>query len=166
MKNIEGQIYNLNNQYLSKEEKQEVELWFQLPSEFTSISFYIMAILWVVYGFSWIYIVIIPLSFNIVIAIFNWFFYNKRLTYILYLTFLHSVVGYIFGFGTAIFLFINHSYVLMVISLLFPFGIPSLIEPSILLIYPILSRKYGVHPKYAFFKRIYGYTFPFEGKNG
>ncbi|MDP2990818.1 MAG: hypothetical protein Q8O57_09680 [Kiritimatiellota bacterium] len=38
----------------------------------------------------------------------------------------------------------------------------SLVFEPHMLIYSILSHKYGMHPKYAFFKRIYGYEFPFE----
>ena len=164
MQNIEGQTYSLNNKYLSEKEKEEVELWFQLPGSIMIISFFITSVLFVIYNFPWFYVFVIPLALNIISAILNWYFYNKKINYLFYFTILHSWVIYLLGFGSAIFLFYKHSYILAILSLIAPFGILSFLEPSTFL-HLILAYKKHVHPKYVFFKRIYGRTFPFEEKS-
>jgi len=160
----EANVYALDNPYLNKDEKLEVEMWYQLPGDVMIHTFFVIAILSVFYGFSWKYIIGIPIVVNIVVGIINLFFYNKRVVYSLYLTVLHSWVLYLAGFGTAAFLFFKGSYILAIIALLAPFGIFAFAEPH-LFFYSILARKYQMHPKYAFFKREYNYTFPFEEKN-
>lgn len=158
----EANIYLLNNNYLNPAEKQEVELWSQLPGNIMLYAFVIVAIYSVYNSLSWGKIIGIPLVVNIVSGILNWYFYNKRLTYNLYLTVFHSWTLYLVGIGAAIFLFFKGAITLAIISLLAPFGLLAFAEPHIFL-YSILAKKYKMHPKFAFFKREYGYTFPFEG---
>ncbi|MBI2674697.1 MAG: hypothetical protein HYX22_03110 [Candidatus Yanofskybacteria bacterium] len=155
-------VYSLNNSYLTAEEKQEVELWFQLPGNVMLYAFVITAI-WsvVVVPLSWNLIIGIPLGVNVAIGLLNWYFYKKNLVYILYLTVLHSWTLYLVGFGTAVFLFFKGVIVLATISLVAPFGLLAIVEPSIYF-YSILAKKYRMHPKFAFFKKEYKHTFPFE----
>jgi len=157
----EANVYALGNTYLDKNEKLEVEMWYQFPGNVMIYTFFVIAILSVFYQLSWGYIIGIPIAVNLAVGIINWFFYNKRIIYSLYLTLLHSWVLYLAGFGTAAFLFFKSSYILAIIALLAPFGIFAFTEPH-LLFYSILARKYRMHPKYAFFKRKYNHTFPFE----
>jgi len=157
----EANVYALDNPYLNREEKQEVEMWYQLPGNVMILTFFIVAILSVFYHFSWKLVIGIPIGINILIGIINWFFYKKRLVYSLYLTVLHSWILYLAGFSTAVFLFFKGSYIFAIIVLLAPFGIFAFAEPH-LFFYSILARKYRIHPKYAFFKKEYNYTFPFE----
>lgn len=157
----EANVYALDNPYLNKEEKLEVEMWYQLPGNIMIYTFFLVAISSVFSPLSWEYIIGIPIGANVIIGVMNWFFYNKRIIYALYLTVLHSWISYLAGFGTAAFLFLNGSYILAIISLLAPFGIFAFAEPH-LLFYGMFARKYKMHPKYAFFKKIYNHTFPFE----
>lgn len=159
--NTEANVYSLDNPYLNKEEKLEVEMWYQLPGNIMIYTFFLVAISSVFSPLSWEYIIGIPIGANVIIGVMNWFFYNERIIYTLYLTVLHSWISYLAGFGTAAFLFLNGSYILAIISLLAPFGIFAFAEPH-LLFYGILARKYRMHPKYVFFKKKYNYTFPFE----
>ena len=157
-------IYTLGNIYLSQKDKTEVELWFQLPGNVMFYAFVITAI-WsvVVEPLPWIKIIGIPLVVNVIVGLLNWYFYNKNLVYKLYLIFLHSWILYLVGFGAAAFLFFKGAIALAIISLALvaPFGLLAFAEPH-LFFYSILAKKYRMHPKYAFFKRFYGYEFPFE----
>lgn len=159
----EANVYSLNNPYLTPDEKQEVEMWYQLPGNVMALTFFITAILSVFYSFSWKFVIGIPISINVLIGIINWFFYKKQLVYSLYLTVLHSWILYLAGFGTSAFLFFKGSYIFAIIALLAPFGIFAFAELH-LFFYSVFARKYRMHPKYVFFKREYNYTFPFEEK--
>jgi len=158
----EANVYSLNNSYLTAEEKQEVELWFQLPGNVMLYAFVITAI-WsvVVAPLSWSLIIGIPLGVNVIVGLLNWYFYKKNLVYKLYLTFLYSWILYLVSFGAAAFLFFKGAIVLAIISLVAPFGLLAIVEPSIYF-YSILAKKHRMHPKFAFFKKEYGHTFPFE----
>lgn len=102
----EATVYTLGNTYLSQEKKTEVEFWFQLPGNVMLYSFVIVAIWSVVVGpLPWSKIIGIPLAVNVIVGLLNWHFYNKNFVYKLYLTFLHSWILYLVGFGAAAFLF-------------------------------------------------------------
>ena len=124
-------------------------------------AFAITAIYSIFNPLPWKEIIGIPLVVNIIVGIWNWYFYKKNFVYKLYLTILHSWVLYLVGIGAAIFLFFKGAIILAIISLIAPFGLLALVEPSIYL-YSILAQKYHMHPKFAFFKKEYGHTFPFE----
>ncbi|MDP3043467.1 MAG: hypothetical protein Q8N21_03620 [bacterium] len=157
----EANVYSLNNTYLNSAEKQEVELWFQLPGNIMFYTFIIVAIYSIYNPLAWSKIISTPIVVNIIIGILNWYYYNKKLTYNLYLTILHGWVLYLVGIGSAIFLFFQGAIILGIISLVYPFGLLSFAELH-MIVYSILSKKYGMHPKFAFFKKEYGYKFPFE----
>lgn len=157
----EANTYLLDNPYLDRDEKLEVEMWYQLPGGVMIHTFYIACILSILYGLAWTYVIGIPVGVNAGIAIINWFFYKKRLVYALYVSVLHSWVLYLAGFATAAFLLLKGSYLLAAIALLAPLGIFAFAEPHLYL-YSLLSVKYRMNAKYAFFKREYGHVFPFE----
>lgn len=162
IKRSEAIVYSLNNLYLNSTEKREVEMWYQLPGNVLLYTLLITAVWSVVWGsFEWSRVILIPLMVNVIVGLLNWYYYNKNLVYKLYLTIFHSWVVYAVCFGVAIFFFHKGIFVLAVISLVAPFGLLSLIEPSIIL-YALLAQKYKMNPKYAFFKKEYGRTFPFE----
>lgn len=157
----DANVYSLNNTYLSPAEKQEVELWFQLPGNVMLYAFIITAVYSIYYPLSWSKIIGISLVVNIIIGILNWYFYNKKFIYNLYLTILHSWILYLVGIGAAIFLFFKGEIILAIISLVAPFGLLAFAEPH-LFFYSLLAKKYKMHPKFAFFKKEYGHKFPFE----
>ena len=102
-----AKVYSLNNFYLDPNEKQEVELWFQLPGNMMLYAFVITAIYSIYNPLPWTEIIGIPLVANVLAGIWNWYFYSKKFVYNLYLTLLHSWVLYVVGIGAAIFLFFN-----------------------------------------------------------
>jgi hypothetical protein len=158
----EATVYTLENTYLSKEEKTEVELWFQLPGNMMVYSYLIVVTWFAAYGqLNWSIIIGIPVVVNIIVGLLNWHFNNKIFVFKLYITILHSWILHLVSFGVAAFLFYKGLILLAIISLVAPFGLLAFVEPH-LLFYSILAKKYRMHPKYAFFKRFYRYEFPFE----
>lgn len=124
-------------------------------------AFVITAIYSIYNSLTWSEIIGIPLVANILVGIWNWYFYSKKFVYNLYLILLHSWILYVVGIGVALFLFFNGAIILGIISLVVPFGLLTFVEPYLYL-YSILAQKYRMHPKYAFFKKEYGHEFPFE----
>ena len=156
-----AKVYALNNFYLTPTEKEEVEMWYQLPGNIMLITFVATAIYSIYNPLPWSEIIGIPLVANVLAGIWNWYFYNKKIVRGLYFTILHGWVSYVIGIGAAIFLFTQGAIVLAIISLVMPFGLLAFVEPH-LYFYSILAQKYRMHPKYAFFKKEYGHEFPFE----
>jgi len=135
---------------------------FQLPGNATVHVFAALAIYSLYVPLPWSTIIGSYLLANLTVGIWNWYFYNKRLVYVLYLTALHSVVVHLVGIGAAIYLFINGAIILGIISLVGPFGVLALVEPTTYLYNSLAKSEYGMHPKYAFFKKQYDHRFPFE----
>jgi len=160
-KNTEANVYNLNNSYLTSDEKIDVESWFQLPGNVMTYIFYIVAI-WSTYeSLSWLWIIGIPIILNIIIGIFNWYLYNRKIIRILGLTLFHPYVVGFLGIIAGIFLFLKSQILLAVVSVFAGIFSFFFLEVHILL-YSLLAGKYHMHPKYVFFKRFYGRKFPFE----
>jgi hypothetical protein len=157
----EALIYSLNNSYLTLSQKTEVEMWYQLPGYVMIWIFIIMAITSVYIPLTWFVIVGVSLTVNFLVGIINWYFYNKKLIFFLYLSVLHRFVIYLICFSTAGFLIYHGALVLAIVPLLAPFGLLSIVEPHIY-IYSFIGQKQRLHPKYLFFKKRYGMTFSFE----
>jgi len=158
----EANVYSLDNNYLSQDQKLEVELWYQLPGNVMFLSFILVAIWSVLIGpLSWSMIIGIPFAVNVTVGLLNWQFYNKSFLFKLYRTALHSWTLYLVGFSAAAFLFYKGAIVLAIISLVAPLGLLAFVEPH-LFFYPMLTKQYRMHPKYAFFKKFYEVEFPFE----
>ena len=158
MVGVNPDYYSLHNTFLSNQQKQEVEMWFQLPGYVMSYVFCLTAMLQSYYDFHWLYIIIISVVVNLIIGFLNWYLYSYTLTNLLYVSFFRTIPLLIVGILTAILLIIKSSYALAILSLLSPFNPfpPHIIE------YAILSRKYKMHPKYAFFKKFHNFHFIFE----
>ena len=157
----EANIYSLNNEYLNEENKLEVEMWFQLPGNVLLFVFWSMSIIYIYEPFHWLYFLLIPMSVDLFIGIICWLIYPKKLILILYLSVFHSIVLTIIAVAVFIFLLINGYYLLSILVLVARIGFIATLEPHLLL-YTILSKKYKMHAKYAFFKKHYNFMFPFE----
>jgi len=158
---VDANVYSLNNEYLTQSEKLEVEMWYQFPLHVMHYTLIVAAYL---FHFNYLplteFIVSVLLA-DLLAGIFNWYFYIKKLIYLLSLTIFHTVFIYLAGIGSAVYFFLNGAIILGIVSLLPLFGFLALFAPSTFL-YNFLSIKYRMHPKYAFFKKEYEYTFPFE----
>jgi predicted outer membrane lipoprotein len=157
----EATVYSLGNTYLSQEEKIEVELWFQFPGNISLVTMLTCLVYSSYLPLSWSWIIGIPLIANCLFGIINWFAYSKKLLRGIYLSIFHSFVLWILTFVAIVLLVINGAYLKALLAFFLKLFLIVFFEPH-MLIYSFLSRKYGMHPKYAFFKRFYGYEFPFE----
>ncbi len=153
--------YTLGNTYLSQAEKTEVEFWFQFPGNSGLITILICLVYSAYSPLSWYWIVGIPLIVNCFFGIINWFAYSKKFLLWVYLSIFHNFVLWVLTFIAIILLIINGAYVKALLAFFLKLFLVALMEPH-MFIYSFLSRKYQMHPKYAFFKRLYAYEFPFE----
>jgi len=156
--------YDLDNPYLTKSEKLEVELWSQFPGNAMEFAF-LWCALWSAFRpLGWAALIGVPLVVQLLVAVVNWYLYNKQAMWIMYLALLHKWWLWALGTAAIVALILHGQYLLAGVILLVRLGASIVAEMPFMALYWILSRKTGMHPKYAFFKRFYGRTFPFEEK--
>lgn len=157
----EATVYSLNNKYVNNEDKQKMEMWFQLPGNIMNITFWIMVVMYIKEPFHWSYFFIIPIIIDVIIGLINWKVYFEKLLDVLYFTILHSIILTVIAILISIYSFYNGYILLGILILLSRFGIFTFLEFH-MIIYSGLSRRFKMHPKYVFLKKFYGYEFPFE----
>lgn len=154
-------IYLLNNDYLTDEEKLEVELWFQFPDTIMFISLCICMTYSIHSQVQVKYIIVIPLILDFLAGVFTWFFKLKRFIKIFFLTIGHNFLLWAMALFSGVLLIINGFYLFAFIAIVSRLGLLIFISPS-LFFRKILSIKYKMNAKYAYFKRFYDFSFPFE----
>lgn len=157
----EANVYSLNNRYLSEGEKLETEIWYQSPGDFMLYTFAGLSLLSVWRSVHWSVLIGVPVIVNLLVGLMNWFIYPRRLLWGLYLTVFHNLVQWIVLLSVAGYLLYEGHYWLAAVVFLWKVGILSIFELHMIM-FAFLSRPYGMHPKYAFYKRQYGRSYPFE----
>jgi hypothetical protein len=157
----EAKVYSLDNPYLHQGEKLEVEMWFQLPGNCLTYAFLFVALWSIRQPVSWLALIGIPIGVNIVTGLVNWYLYKRALVFGLYLTIFHSWALWLVTLATASVLAYNGLYLLAGLAVLGQAVLFPVLEVHMLL-YAFLAQRYGMHAKYAFFKKYYGHSFPFE----
>lgn len=157
----EATVYTLGNTYLSQEQKMEVEHWFQFPGNIGLVTMLACLVYSVYSPLSWYWIIGIPLIANCLFGIANWLVYSRKFLKGVYLSIFHNFVLWMLTIIAIILLVINGAYIKALLAFFLKLFLIAFFEPH-MLIYSFLSRKYQMHPKYAFFRRIYGHEFPFE----
>jgi hypothetical protein len=157
----EASVYSLDNPYLEQREKLEVEMWFQLPGNCLTYAFLAVAVWSIRQPMSWWSLIGIPIGVNLAAGLVNWYVYSRGPVFRLYLTVFHNWVRWLATLATAGALVYNGLYLLAALAVLGHAVLFPVIEAHMLL-YAVLAKKYRMHPKYAFFKRQYGRSFPFE----
>ena len=158
---VDAQFYSINNPYLNLSQKVEVMCWYCLPGNFMRYTFMGLAIYSVFHPLWWGLFLIAPVLVNIVISILNWHFYYRPISLFLGYTVFYTFIDLAITVAVSVFLWNHGRWLLGIISLLGSFGIFVFLELHILL-YGRWSRRYQMNPQYAFFKRFYNMTFPFE----
>ena len=136
-------------------------MWYQLPGQCLTLAFIVTALWSVREPMSWWQLMGIPIAANLAAGLINWFAYSRALNLGLFLTVFHSGVMWVLTLAAVAVLIYNGSYLLAVVALLGNAFLFTILEFHMFL-YSSLSLKYGMHPKYAFFKRHDGRSFPFE----
>jgi len=157
----QANTYILNNTFLTRTEKLEVELWFQFPSTILFITFCSCVLYHIFFPLSLIVIIGLPLIVDYNLGVINWHFKLKRILNIFFLTIGHKYVLWVITLITIATLIYNGYYIYSIIVLIGKLGLFTFISPS-LWTYTLWARKYKMHTKYAYFKRWYGNEFPFE----
>lgn len=157
----EANTYLLNNSYLTKAQKMEVELWFQFPMIASYSIFCVCLICHSFYSLSYKLIIGLPLAIDLLLGTVNWYSYSARLNKVFFLSLGHNFIQWLISLSTIGILIYHEYYLWAVVVLIGKLGLLTLFSPSIFL-YQRFARKYKMHTKYAFFKKYYYVTFPFE----
>jgi|SRR3989338_8332915 len=156
----EATYYRLDNSYLSQDEKVSVETWYQLPGNVMEYAFWAIAILSIYRPISLTFFIGAVLAINLIAGLLNWYFYNKSFVRFLGLSIFHPYVTGVVGIGVAVFLYFHDALLLAAISAFV--GIFSFLFFELhFVLYSLLCRKSGLHPKYYFAKTHLGSQLPF-----
>jgi len=144
------------------DDKIAVEAWYQAPGDFMVYAFWVLLIYSLYNPMPWYWILGIPTIFSMVLALIFWNFYNRSFFNALKLTIFHNWTTGVLGVLIGV-LMVYHGYwvwaIVSVIVGIFGFTILD----WWIMVYTIMAKsQYNMHTKYAFFKKWYGCTFPFE----
>jgi hypothetical protein len=154
-------FYQLDNNYLTNEEKLIVELWYQFPIIIMYISLCICMLYSTVNFMSLTLIIVIPIVLNLIVGLINWYIDLSDIYIKFFHTIGHNFVLWLLTFATVGMLIFQGLYIYAALIFLSKIGLIAIFSPSIYM-YSILSRKYKMHPKWVFFKRFDFMDFPFE----
>ena len=154
--------YALDNPFTSQEEKLEIESWYQLPIEIASHTLLITSVLWAYsYTSGWIAYGSAALA-GVLVATLLWSLYARSWVVPLFIVVRLPVVGWMLHLGIAAWLAVEGHWgpAILIATNRLLLGIPAGVLASFT--NQLLSRRYGMHPKYAFLKHFYGKSYPFE----
>jgi hypothetical protein len=158
-----AKVYQLDNPYLIESEKIEVELWFQFPGNVLFVALCGTMIYSTFNQLSLKLVIGIPLLIELLVGVLNWRFYLKKTIKTCFFIFGNHIVQWGLTISTIAILTYHGHYWYSAIILAGKFGILIIISPC-MWTYTFLSSKYKMHAKWVFFKRFYGYEFPFENE--
>jgi hypothetical protein len=161
-KAAEATVYSLNNPYLNEQQKLQVEMWYQLPFELSTLAFLVSCVLYVLQDLSWLHLLAIPIGTDLISGIYLWFFYNRKVVLLAYATLANKMFQWIAVLAVVAFLVWTGEYLLAAAVVGVKIGFSLLFGAHMILFGVQAQQKYRMHPKYAFFKKYYGITFPFE----
>jgi hypothetical protein len=157
----EASVYSMNNNYLDPQEKTEVELWFQLPIHLARLAFLTCAVYSIYRPLPWFILVGVPIGVDLFAGAILWAVYHPKVVFAFYIVFAHNWTLWILTLVAAVWLALSHNYLLAAFVFLAKL-VFSVVFGWHMLLYSMLSHRYAMHPKYVFFKKFYGRTFPFE----
>jgi hypothetical protein len=160
----EASHYSLSNTYLFPSQKEEVEMWFQMPGKVMVLTFQMIAVYQATNGINWYVLLGFPVCLDAAVTLINWFLYKKKLIRLLYKSVLHQFVIYASGLLSCVYLIYKHHWIVGIVCLAGSV-VGFLILELDVVIHTLLARPYRMHPKYAFFKRNYNLIFPFDRGN-
>ena len=158
----QAQVYSLQNEFTDVSEKFEIECWYQLPTECAGYAFLAGAFMYASGVLAGWQLLGLTCSVDFVASLLCWFGYSRSWVIPVFLKLRSRLLSWSLHFIVAIWFFSHARYWLggFVLLSLFtghlPFGLPSMI------FYQTMTRRYGMHPKYAFLKHFYGKSYPFE----
>jgi hypothetical protein len=157
----EAMVYTLDNPYLTRAQKDEVERWFQLPGELMALSLLTCTVVAQFVPVRWFLILGVPVAVNLASGILNWWCYHPGVVRTLWGTLVHPLLMYGITLVAAVFLLYERAFLWAALVVAAKFGLAFFLEWHIAL-YSMLAVNHDIHFKYLFFKRYYGVQFPFE----
>ena len=158
-------VYSKINTYTTINEKVEIEAWYQLPIDLAGLAFDVSCLFWAHGDINGWYAYTISFAVGILTAVTVWFVYVKQVVFGLSILTNFPVVRWIIHIGFAAWLYFTEARIQAIfvavncLFLLMPVGFGAILANE------ILTKKYKMHPKYAFLKHIYGKTYPFESNS-
>ena len=151
----EASVYSMNNTYLTRIQKAQVEAIFQAPIGL--FGYVLLGHLAFVEPRSYIYAYLIAAFCNIAMAIPLWFAAHTALLTVGF--FFAGTASTVIDLGLAGYLGYQGAWLGVGLGIAAAFGLLSFVTPS-MWIYVILGH--GMHPKYRIAKKLFGIRFPFE----
>jgi len=154
--------YSMDNIHTTRDEKVEIEAWYQLPVDMSGIVFDLSCLFWVRGNITGWHVYAISSAAGILTAIAVWFVYVKKMVFALEMLLNFPVVRWLIHLVFAAWLCLTGAWIQAIfvacncLLLLMPVGIGAMLTNQ------MLTSKYEMHPKYAFLKHIYGKIYSFE----
>ncbi len=161
-KTAESTVYSLNNPYLTELQKIQVEMWYQLPFELSTLAFLTATVFYSLQKLSWYYLFTFPIGIDLISGIYLWYLYNQTVVLFTYATLANKVFQWIAALAVSAYLVWRGEYLLATAAVGVKVGLNLFFGAHTILFGMQAQRNYRMHPKYAFFKKYHGITFPFE----
>jgi hypothetical protein len=152
----------MSNPYTTRDEKVEIESWYQLPIHISGIAYIVACLFWAQDIISGWHAFFGAFAVGVLAAVTIWFVYVRKLVFGLCMLLNFPVVGWLIHLGVAGWLGFSGSWTQAAflagnrLFFLMPVGYGAILANQ------ILTVKYKMHPKYAALKHFYGKTYPFE----
>ncbi len=158
----DASVYTLGNPFTTTEEKLEIERWYQLPMDLGGYSFLAGLFYYGSGDLTGWQLFLAANVVGIVAAMFCWFAYSRVLVASLFVLFGSSLVSWAVHLGVAAWFFTHSRPWLGGFALANQFTGGMAFSVGAMLFYQVITRRYRIHPKYAFLKHFYAKTYPFE----
>jgi hypothetical protein len=155
-------VYMLGNPFTTIEEKLEIERWYQLPIDIAGFSFLAGLFYYATGAVTGWQLFLAANAIGIVVAMFCWFTYSRVLVASLFALFGNSLVSWAVHLGVAAWFFTHSRPWLGGFAIANQLTGGMALSLGAMFFYQLVTRRYRIHPKYAFLKHFYGKTYPFE----
>lgn len=158
----DASVYTIGNAFTTTEEKIEIERWYQLPMDIGGYSFLVGLFYYANGEISGLQLFLAANLVGIVAAMFCWFAYSRVLVAALFALLGSSRVSWAVHLGVAAWFFFHSHPWLGGFAIANQFTGGMAFSVGAMFFYQLVTRRYRIHPKYAFLKHFYGKTYPFE----
>ncbi len=152
----------MTNPHTTRDEKVEIEAWYQLPIDMAGIVFDVSCLFWARGNITGWHAYAMSFAVGVSVAVGVWFVYVKQVVFGLEMLLNFPAVRWLIHLGFAAWLWLSGARIQAIfvacncLLLLIPVGIGAIVTNQ------ILTSKYKMHPKYAFLNHVYGKEYSFE----
>jgi hypothetical protein len=161
-KYAEAQVYTLNNSYTTKEEKLEIEVWYQTPIVITGYVFTVACFFWSRGWISGWHAFLITAAAGVIVPTSMWLAYRPGLFFALFMVLDIPVLNWAIPLAVAAWIIFSGHWLegsLLAVNtalLKLPTGVVPIVANQ------FLTCRSGMNPKYGLLKCKHGKLYPFE----